>query len=76
MIGFLINRFLKRLFKKEIYTNGVYWVSGSVRGDLIIGKIIKTKYPLIYNVGAKVRFNLYHLPTDLVPQFEIDGGMV
>jgi len=39
MIKFLIEKFLsKYIFKKKIYTNGVYWIKGKIKNGFVVGK--------------------------------------
>lgn len=54
-----------------IWTNGAYEVDGELKDKMIIGIIVKTKYPNVYDIGAKVKFPLYHSYNDKVPQFEL-----
>ena len=56
-----------------IYTNGVYKISGLVKGKgkyaRVIGTIIETEYPNVYDIGHIVNFQLYHTKRHKYPQF-------
>ena len=59
----------KRGLPKFVYTNGAYDVLGYVFKKRVVGTIIKSKYPLVYDVGDNVEFPLYHIDSDTEPQF-------
>lgn len=41
------------------YTNGAYLVKGYKIGKTVRGKVVKTKYPNVYNKGEIVSFPIY-----------------
>jgi hypothetical protein len=71
MIGKLITKFNK----PKTYTNGTYDVRGYMYGfwryRRLWGIIIRTKYSMIYDLGAEVNFPKYHNFWDKEPQFKL-----
>jgi hypothetical protein len=52
-----------------VFTNNVYDIVGIVLFKRLYGIIINTNYPFVYKKYQKVDLPLYHLPTDINPQF-------
>ena len=51
------------------FTNGPYEIRGIMFLGQLNGKVVKSHYPMVYDVGEFVSVPEYHLPNDDEPQF-------
>jgi hypothetical protein len=55
--------------KIGIFTNTAYDIIGVTTKTRVIGLLIKSKYPEVHKPYKLMDWPLYHLPSDITPQF-------